>query len=665
MPLLYFFTTLSYLLIVTNGFALLPSPRTSDVRLSQRTRVSEPYSSLGYTKDDNEISIPFNETVKEIDSKKEPLSGVDHKHHHQDSSSLVFDDDDSVDDYCMSIVSSEQKLQQWLKDENLASASSTGLPLDIVMERTWDTMEDVMVHLRRKDFEDGKLKLSPEQEQKRKTVVVLGSGWAAHALMKVADCSKLRLIVVSPTNHFVFTPMLASSAVGTVEYRSMTEAVRSANPLIDDYLEGKATGVDVNKKTVTVKLNSLLNGIREGESPTITLPYDHLVCSVGCRVNDRGVPGAEKALRLKTLDDARILRRSVAECFEYASRPDVARDPEERARRATFLIVGGGPTGVELGGELLDLAKDITRPYKGSYPKLKEDIRVVVAHGGPELVPQFEQDLRREAIKSLEKKGATVYLNTRVTQVGDGFANLSTKVLNETTGEEIGREEFTLPVGLTVWCAGVAPVSFTETLLQQLHESARNRDGRINVDKWLRPPMPREDLLGSVLVLGDAAAFPNGGGKNSEISTNSFLPQTAQVAGQQGAFVARMLDRGYNLTVTPPSLLTKTENPTSSIEAFDDPMMRTWLDLRGLEQAPHFMFLNLGILAYLGGGEGKFFSFAVCLLLACTLFLHCVFVLCSSESSATWRRSLIFILWQCRLRSMAFCLSCQTSRYSK
>jgi NADH dehydrogenase len=507
--------------------------------------------------------------------------------------SVIIDPKTKYKDKSMNVISSERKLRQWLKAEKLGAIDVPGisdLPTDVLMERTWDTMEDVMVHLRRKEFEDGK--------QMRKTVVVLGSGWAAHALMKVADCSKLRLIVVSPTNHFVFTPMLASSAVGTVEYRSMTEAVRSANPMIDNYLEGKAVDVNVEKKTVTVKLNSLLGGIREDDPPTIEVAYDHLICSVGCRVNDMGVPGADKAFRLKTLDDARLLRKSIGECFEYASRPDVAgpEHTEERTRRATFLIVGGGPTGVELGGELLDLAEDITREYKGSYPRLKDDIRVIIAHGGSDLVSQFEPALRKEALKSLEKKGAKVYLNTFVTEVGDGFAKLSTKVLDETTGEEIGREESTLPLGLTVWCAGVAPVSFTETLLQQLPESARNRDGRIRVDKWLRPPMPREDLLGSVMVLGDAAAFPGG-------NLDALLPQTAQVAGQQGAFAARMLDRGYDITVTPPALPARTEN-TSSVDVFDDPMMRTWLDLRGLEQAPPFQFLNLGILAYLGGGEG-------------------------------------------------------------
>lgn len=205
----------------------------------------------------------------------------------------------------------------------------------------------------------------------------LSSGWAAHALMKVANCNKLRIIVVSPSNHFVFTPMLASAATGTVEYRSMTEAVRSANGMIEEYIEGKAVGVDVHNKKVTVRLNSLLDDFREGEPPELELEYDHLVVAVGCKVkvlhtfsvisfppialelmhantshphhieknsnfkvDDKGVPGASKSLRLKSCDDARRLRTAVGECFEYASRPDVSgpQHEQERTKRSTFLI---------------------------------------------------------------------------------------------------------------------------------------------------------------------------------------------------------------------------------------------------------------------------------------------------------------------------------------
>jgi NADH dehydrogenase FAD-containing subunit len=513
-----------------------------------------------------------------------------------------------VSDPIMKIFSSELGVQSFVdtsiqpfrKNNNDKLPDSSQLPLDVILARSMDTLEDIALHLARIPYETGDAELTPEMEATRKTVVILGSGWAAHALMKVADSAKLRLIVVSPANHFVFTPMLASSAVGTVEYRSMTEAVRSANPMIDDYLEGKATAVNVQNKTVTVQLNSLLENYREGYPPIVQLDYDHLIVSVGCRVDDKGVPGADKAFKLKTTDDAVKLRTAIGECFEYASRPDVVgpAHAEERRKRATFLIVGGGPTGVELAGEILDLAADITRPHKGAYPRLNGDIQVVLAHSGPELVPQFEKRLRNEARKSLERKGAKVYLNTRVNEVGDGFAALSTKVLDPDTGEVVSREELTLPTGLTAWCAGTAPVSFVSQLLEQLPEEARNHDGRIKVDKWLRPQMPTNELMGSVLVMGDAAAFPE---SDEQITNDKLLPQTAQVAGQQGAYAARMLARGYDITATPP-VLKCTEGP-EECDIYYDPLMIQWLQVRGITTAPQFVFLNLGLLAYLGGGE--------------------------------------------------------------
>ncbi len=505
-----------------------------------------------------------------------------------------------ISDPTMKIVSSEIGVRELVQTTIKRVTGdkipdSSRVPIDLLLSRGVDTIEDIALHLARIPYMKGSTELHPPIEQRRKTVVILGSGWAAHALMKVADSTKLRLIVVSPSNHFVFTPMLASSAVGTVEYRSMTEAVRTANPMIDDYLEGEAVGIDVQDKTVSVQLKSLLNGVREGDPPILELQYDHLIVSVGCQVEYKGVPGAEKAFRLKTTDDAVKLRKAIGECLEYASRPDVAGPDhvQERRSRATFLIVGGGPTGVELAGEMLDLASDITRPLKGTYPKLNGDIQVVLAHSGPDLVPQFEKTLRQEALNSLQKKGAKVFLNARVNEVGDGFATLSTRKNDPNTGEVVGCDEFTLSTGITVWCAGTAPVDFVKQLLAQLPEAARNRDGRIRVDKWLRPQMPTRELMGSVLVLGDAAAFPE---CDEEIATDQLLPQTAQVAGQQGAYAARMLTRGYNLSGLPVPLL---EEGLQDL----DPWMLQWLKLRGITRAPPFQFLNLGLLAYLGGNE--------------------------------------------------------------
>eukprot|EP00978_Attheya_sp_CCMP212_P029892 scaffold107976_cov51-Attheya_sp.AAC.1 len=467
-------------------------------------------------------------------------------------------------------------------------------PLSILIQRTLDTVEDAAMHLRRLPYELGWREetddVSKPEDKTKKTVVVLGSGWAAHAFLKVADASKFNIIVVSPQNHFVFTPMLASAAVGTVEYRSMTEMVRAANPLILEYIEGSAVDVDVDTKKVTVKLAELLVDIGGTGAPTVDLDYDCLIVAAGAKAASAKVPGAaDKCLKLKSCDDARRLRTAVGESFEYASRPLIS--AEERKRRVTFLVVGGGPTGVELAGELSDLISDVTRS-KGVYPRLREDAKVVLAHGAPDLLPQFEKELRDEALAALKRRGVDVRLNTRVTSVEETSVKIKTR--KDSTLEWENIEESSLPVGLKIWCAGTEPTSFVKQLLEQLPPDSTDPFGRVKVDGWLRPPMNNSDRFGSIFVLGDAASFVN---DKDEEGNLEYLPQTAQVAGQQGAYIARLLSRGYDTNRAIP-VLTQDNGFIKQ-----DPLTNIWLELRGIWTAPTFSFLNLGLLAYVGGGE--------------------------------------------------------------
>ena len=166
------------------------------------------------------IETEQNEAIREKEDIKDAGNVVASLEDEQTDSDFVFVGDQSSmeKDHALRLVSSEASLWKYLRKE---APLRTDIPLGLLLERTWDTVEDIFVHLRRIPYEKGWSELSPEEEVTRKTIVVLGSGWAAHALMKVADCNKLRLIVVSPSNHFVFTPMLASAAVGTVEFRSM------------------------------------------------------------------------------------------------------------------------------------------------------------------------------------------------------------------------------------------------------------------------------------------------------------------------------------------------------------------------------------------------------------------------------------------------------------
>lgn len=415
----------------------------------------------------------------------------------------------------------------------------------------------------------------------------------------------------------------------------MTEAIRVTNPYIDNYVEGRAVGIDVPNKKLTVQLTSLgtvtgafkgiaanapdrlepdpvmtyslisydeSGGIQqdlsEGANRMIELSYDHLICAVGTASRSNIVPGAkEHCFNLKTSQDSKRLRTAIGEALEFASRPDVQEyyfsdeqqqiaARKERRRRVRIAIVGGGPTGVELAGELSDFFAQVCRKPDGAFQHLKDDVSVMLIHGGSDLLPAMDKDLRKRALNALQSQGVDIRLNTRLKEVRrDGIK----------IGEKGSNKEESIPVGLTVWAAGNAPVPFVKELLDQLPASAAGSAGRVNVDRWLRCPTPTAESFGSILVLGDIACLEK---ESKYDSSPQALPQTAQVAGQQGAFAARMLNRGYELTETPPKL---PEPSVSDDESTS--LLRTWLLARGLEEAPGFTFLSLGLLAYVGQEE--------------------------------------------------------------
>ncbi|KAL3804015.1 hypothetical protein HJC23_006406 [Cyclotella cryptica] len=422
------------------------------------------------------------------------------------------------------------------------------------------------------------------------------------------------------------------AAVGTVEYRSMTEPIRVTNPYIDNFVEGRAIGVDVEAKKVAVQLSSFSTVTRAfkdiassapcrlepepvlthivyddedstikrdesmGAGTVIELKYDYLLCAVGTASRSTIVPGAkEHCFNLKTSQDSKRLRTAIGEALEFASRPDVqefyyededmqAQARAERQKRVRIAIVGGGPTGVELSGELMDFFSQVCVRADGAFQHLRDDVSVMLVHGGSELLPAMDSDLRERALTALQAQGVELRLNTRLREVGRDYITICQK------GSDA---EETIPVGITVWAAGNAPVPFVKELLSQLPESAKGSGGRIKVDKWLRCPTRSRESFGSILVLGDVACFES----QSKYDPNPEpLPQTAQVAGQQGAFAARMLNRGYDMQQTPPIL-----PEVSSSEEFS--LLRLWILARGLEEAPGFNFLSLGLLAYVGQEE--------------------------------------------------------------
>lgn len=321
---------------------------------------------------------------------------------------------------------------------------------------------------------------------------------------------------------------------------------------------------------------------------------------------------------------------------------------EERKGLLTLVVVGGGATGVEYCGELSDFLQDALARL---YPALLPFARVLLLHGGAELLPQFDAPLRQQALATLRARGVEVLLGTRVEAVERPTKLVITRKRGGSGGGEGAAERSTVNCGLVMWAAGTGPASLTDTLNSRLADcvppaltdSAEDNGeddgaggegdgpgsgggvpkiwglgwlasggtmppspqlwrkgqafGRIAVDPWLRViGAPR----GSLLALGDAALCSSADG--------SALPQTAQVAAQQGAYVARLLNRGYDLSGDLPREISSDDDacelagpPINRAAASGDLGRR--LALRGAVEARSFEFLNLGLLAYLGGGE--------------------------------------------------------------
>lgn len=324
-------------------------------------------------------------------------------------------------------------------------------------------------------------------------LVVLGTGFGAFSLIKRIDTRLFDVTVVSPRNHFLFTPLLPSTTVGTIEFRSIIEPVRSARPEIR-YFHAECLGVDVRKRVVRCR------GTLDRRA--FSLSFDHLVIAVGSTSATFGVPGVtEHALFLKELSDARSIRQRIIECLEQASQPGV--DPDERRRLLHFVVVGGGPTGVEFLAEMHDF---VTDDLRGSFPVVSSQVRLTLLEAAGEILGGFDAVLRAYTRRLFARQRIEVRTFSPVTRIGRTMIRL--------------KDGTKIPYGLVIWTAGTAP-----TALVRLLKVPLDRQARIRVDEFLRVP----DTPG-VYAVGDCS-----------VVEGHQYPATAQVAQQQGTYLARAI----------------------------------------------------------------------------------------------------------------------------
>ena len=336
----------------------------------------------------------------------------------------------------------------------------------------------------------------PDTVPSKPKLLVLGTGFAALTLLKKIDPKLYDITVVSPRNHFLFTPLLPSTTVGTLEFRSISEPIRNALPgKSSTFYQAHCVGIDTTTKLVTCR------GIHDAQE--FVLSYNVLVIAVGAVSKTFGIPGVEEhTLFLKDLADARAIRQRIIDCFERASIP--LQSEEERKAQLHFVVVGGGPTGVEFAAELNDFLEDDLHKI---YPDLMDEVRITLIDASKSLLNTFDASLGEYTLKKFRRARIDVRTETLVKEVRKHDIVLSDGSI--------------LRHGLVVWSTGIGATP----LVQQLHVP-KDRAQRIVTDESF-------SVGGTVGVyaIGDCAT-----------RQGDALPATAQVAMQEGTFLAKHLN---------------------------------------------------------------------------------------------------------------------------
>lgn len=329
-----------------------------------------------------------------------------------------------------------------------------------------------------------------EQKHKPK-LVILGTGWGSVALLKQLYAGEYHVTVVSPENHFLFTPMLPSATVGTLELRSLVEPVRRIVQRINGhFIKAYAEDVDFSEKLVEISSIG-----PTGEKEHFYLPYDKLVVGVGSTTNPHGVKGLENCHFLKGIGDARKIRNQIIANLELACLPTTS--DAERKRLLSFVVSGGGPTGVEFAAELYDmLNEDLCRHY----PRLlRNEMSVHVIQSRGHILNTYDEALSRFAEARFAHDNVDVQTNARVKEVKSDRIIFTQKTPE---GETVTKE---LPMGFCLWSTGVSQTEFSQKLAKKLGDNQTNKHA-LETDTHLRLTGAP---LGDVYAIGDCSTVQN------------------------------------------------------------------------------------------------------------------------------------------------------------
>lgn len=327
----------------------------------------------------------------------------------------------------------------------------------------------------------------------RPKLLIIGTGFAAFSLIKEIDTDRYEVVVVSPRNHFLFTPLLPSTTVGTVEFRSIMEPIRTARKGIR-FHQGFCFRIDTEKSIAYCE--------GKFKRTPFEVSYDRLVVAVGAISNTFGIPGVEEHAKfLKEISDAHQIRHQIIQCFERASKPD--RPVVDFEWLLHFVVVGGGPTGVEFAAEMNDfLRQDLSKWF----PELMPYVKISLLEAQEDILSAFDVSLSSYTTRHFAKQHIRVRTNAAVKEVKSNAVILE--------NDEV------IPFGLLVWSTGNGPTHVVAEAGVSLDR------GRVIVDDEFRVLNSE-----SIYAVGDCAVI-----------ADNPLPPTAQVAQQQGTHLAKILN---------------------------------------------------------------------------------------------------------------------------
>ncbi|XP_058075019.1 internal alternative NAD(P)H-ubiquinone oxidoreductase A2, mitochondrial-like isoform X2 [Magnolia sinica] len=353
--------------------------------------------------------------------------------------------------------------------------------------------------------------LGPTEPNEKPRIVVMASGWAGCSLMKAIDTNVYDIVCVSTRNHMVFTPLLASTCVGTLEFRSVAVPLHRIQPVIDStpgsyFFPARCTTIDTDDHVIHCETVTDGSGSNTLEPWKFKVSYDKLIIASGAEALTFGINGVkEHAIFLREVSHAQEIRRKLLLNLMLSDVPGIS--VEEKSRLLHCVVVGGGPTGVEFSGELSDF---IIRDVRERYSHVKDYIHVTLIEAN-EILSSFDVRLRQYAMKQLTKSGV----------------HLVRGVVKDVQSQKIILNDGTeVPYGLLVWSTGVGPSTFISSL-----QFPKSRGGRIGVDEWLRVPSVQD-----VFSVGDCSGYLESTGKQP-------LPALAQVAERQGKYLAHLLNQ--------------------------------------------------------------------------------------------------------------------------